>query len=150
MRIESKKDSDKLIASRRAVNKSRVTAKAGLDFPDVLQEFKSPNWQADLDQLLQKLDEIGRRLASSFSIYDFKEYKDTLRNFLQETIGKAYHLKNETGWSRMGRPKLYQCLELIDQELEDLSKMVLAKQKDPLKILEKLDQIRGILVDLYS
>ena len=149
MRIEGKKDSDRLISGRR-IAKKRVAPKAGIDFPDVLQEFQVSPWEANLEELLEKLDQIGKRLAANFSIYDLKEYKDTLRNFIQETLGKAYQLKNETGWSRQGRPKLYQSLELINQELELLSKMVLSKQKDQIKILEKLGHIRGILVDLYS
>jgi len=150
MRVEGQKDSEKQIAAGKRIAKRGVVAKAGVDFPEVLQEFQTPNWEADLEELLQKLDELGKRLAANFSIYDFKDYKDTLRKFLQETFGKAYQLKNETGWSRQGRPKLYQCLELIDQELEALSKLVISKQRDPLNILEKLDQIRGLLVDLYS
>lgn len=150
MRVEGKKDSDRLISSKRRVSKKRVIEKAGIDFPEVLQEFQPLDGETNLDKLLEELDEIGQRLAGNFSIYDLKEYKDTLRNFLQETLGKAYQLKSETGWSRQGRPKLYQCLELIDQELESLSRIVFSKQKDQLKILEKLGQIRGLLVDLYS
>lgn len=150
MRVEGKKESEKYIASGQRVTPKEIAAKAGVDFPELLQEFQEPNREANLEVLLQKLDEIGKRLAANFSIYDFKDYKETLRKFLQETFGKAYQLKNETSWSRQGRPKLYQCLELIDQELESLSKLVLSKQKDSLKVLEKLDQIRGLLIDLYS
>lgn len=150
MRVESKKDSQRLISTSRRVAKKRVAAKAGADFPEILQEY-DPAWGGiGLDVLLERLDAIGRRLAANFSIYDLKEYKDTLRNFLKETLGKAYQLKSESGWSRQGRPKLFLSLELIDQELEALSQMVLSKQKDPLRILEKLGQIRGLLVDLYS
>lgn len=150
MRVESKKDSQRLISTSRRVAKKRVAAKAGADFPEILQEY-DPAWGGiGLDALLERLDAIGRRLAANFSIYDLKEYKDTLRNFLKETLGKAYQLKSESGWSRQGRPKLFLSLELIDQELEALSQMVLSKQKDPLRILEKLGQIRGLLVDLYS
>lgn len=123
---------------------------AGLDFPDVLQGFEGPNWEANLDGILTKLDEIGQRLVTNFSIYDLREYKETLRNFLKETFGNAYQIKNETSWTRQGRRKIYQSLELINQELEELSRSVLAEQKDRLKILEKLDQIRGLLIDLYS
>lgn len=150
MRIERKKDSDKLRLAGRKIDKDRVTAAAGLDFPDVLHEYHGPEWKVNLDELLEKLDQIGARLAKNFSIYDLREYKETLRNFLKESFGHVYQLKCETGWSYQGKPKIFQCLQLIDQELEALSKSVLAEQKDRLKILDKLDQIRGLLVDLYS
>ncbi|MFY9175250.1 MAG: YaaR family protein [Peptococcia bacterium] len=150
MRIERRKDSEKLRLTKPKVNKEKVTAMAGLDFPDVLQEYHASPWQANLDEILDKLDKIGERLSTTFSIYDLREYKETLRKFLQESFGNVYQLKNETAWSHQGRPKIFQTLQLIDQELESLSKSVLAEQKDRLKILDKLDQIRGILIDLYS
>ena len=150
MRIEGKKEPDKSVASRKSAGKEKVSVKGEHDFPDLLREYQPVNWEEDLQQLLKRLDEIGQRLSNSFSIYDLREYKDTLRNFLKDTSGKAYHLKNETGWTRQGRPKLYQSLELIDQELENLSKSVLSGEKDRLIILNRLDQIRGLMVDLYS
>lgn len=150
MRIERRKDSDKLKLTSKKVDKDKVTAAAGLDFPDVLHEYHASPWQSNLNDILDKLDEIGERLSTSFSIYDLREYKETLRDFLQESFGNVYQLKNETSWSHKGRPKIFQCLQLIDKELESLSKSVLADQKDRLKILDKLDQIRGLLVDLYS
>lgn len=150
MRVQNKKDRDSLISAGKKIVKSRVTTKDNKDFPDTLLKYEPPNWEGPLEELLQKLDEIGRRLGNSFSIYDLKDYKDTLRNFLKETHGKAYGLKEEISWTRQGRPKTYQLVMLIDQELEELSRMVISKQKDQLKILEKLDTIRGFLVDLYS
>lgn len=150
MRIYNKKDSGNLVPGGRRVNKNRIAGAGPKEFPDVLQKFDTPAWDGGLEELLDRLDQIGQRLVNSFSIYDLKEYKDTLRNFLKETQGKTYQLKEERGWSRQGRPKSYQSLELIDRELEELSSLVLNKQRSQLKILEKLDHIRGLLIDLYS
>ncbi len=77
------------------------------------------------------------------------DYKETLKGFLRDTLQKAFGLKEETSYSRRGRPKIYQHIEVINQELEDLSKLVLEQQRDPVKLLKKLDSIRGLLVDLY-
>jgi uncharacterized protein YaaR (DUF327 family) len=38
----------------------------------------------------------------------------------------------------------------MDLELDALTRDVLARQNTPLKILERLDQIRGLLLDLYK
>lgn len=150
MRVHNNKDSGSLVSSRRKINKAGVSAKGDKEFPDVLHKYEPPDWEGALEELLKKLDEIGRRLLNSFSIYDLKDYKDTLRNFMKETNAKAYKLREETGWNRQGKHKSYQLIELIDHELEELSRMVISKQKDQLKLVEKLDTIRGLLVDLYS
>ena len=93
---------------------------------------------------------MGDRLAKSFSVYDLKSYKDTLRDFLRDTSGQAYGIKEETILSKKGRTKVYQIIEKINGELEELSALVLSKHKNQVKILAKLDQIRGLMIDLYS
>jgi uncharacterized protein YaaR (DUF327 family) len=81
---------------------------------------------------------------------DLKNYKDLLRHFLKETQGKVYVMRQQVGWSRFGKSKLYQRIERINLELDELTKITLSQQKDPIKMLNKLDEIRGLLVDLYS
>lgn len=150
MRIERKQDSRNPVSTGRLINTKKVDPAQGKEFPDVLDKQHALWSKADLDELLNKLDDIGSRLLESFSIYDLRNYKETLKNFLHETVGKGYKLKEEKAWTRRGKLKIYQCLEQIDTELEELSKTVLNKQKNQLKMIEKLDSIRGLLVDLYS
>lgn len=150
MRVHNNKDSKSQVLSGTKITRTIVSAKSDKEFPDVLHKYESPDWEGAFFELLKKLDEIGRRLLNTFSIYDLKNYKDTLRNFMKETSGKAYELKEETGWTRQGKRKSYQLIQLIDNELEELSRMVISKNKDQIKLVERLDTIRGLLVDLYS
>lgn len=150
MKIENKGHQSKLGSGLTVQNKTGLPALDKQQFPDVLEQFQSPNQQVALAQLLKELDEYGARLVKSFSLYDLKQYKDTLKAFLKDTYAQVYTLKEETGWTRQGKPKTYQLIQRINLEVEELSKLVLSKQRDPLKILEKLGQIRGIVVDLYS
>ncbi len=150
MRIRNKQRTENLISSTKNVGLQKITGSTEPEFSDVLQTYHSFDDQKGLTELLDKLDECGQRLAKSFSIYDLKAYQDTLRGFLRETSGKAYEIKEQMGLSSHGKTKIFQRVELINRELEELSKLVLAKQKEPLKILKKLDYIRGLVIDLYS
>ncbi|MDD2212672.1 MAG: YaaR family protein [Paludibacteraceae bacterium] len=153
MRIQNKKV-DKNLRSRdgKSSASAKIERNSSLqhNFQDVLQERNFVLGQERLTLFLDSLDEMGERLVKTFSIYDLLAYKEMLRSFLDETLQQVYGLKEETGWSGTGRPKLYQRIELLDQEMESLTKIVLEKQKDPVKLLKKLDSIRGLLVDLYS
>lgn len=150
MRIQNKEIKRRLdTPTGKIEKKEKVSGVRQKSFQDVYQEQTPFNFQEQLDFLLKQLDEIGKRLVKNFSIHDLVEYKEILRSFLQDTVRNAFELKEETTHSRKSRPKIYQRIEAINQELEDLSKLVLEQQKDPLKILEKLDSIRGLLVDLY-
>ncbi|MGI6605804.1 MAG: YaaR family protein [Peptococcia bacterium] len=150
MRIQNKEIKRRLdTPTGKIEKKEKVSGARPKSFEDVLQEQRPFNFQEQLDILLQQLDEIGKRLVKNFSIQDLVEYKETLKSFLQDTVSNAFAMKEEITHSRRSRPKIYQRIETINQELEDLSKLVLEQQQDPLKILEKLDSIRGLLVDLY-
>ncbi|HOB81571.1 MAG TPA: YaaR family protein [Peptococcaceae bacterium] len=150
MRIQNKDIKQNLASTTgRIEKKERVTGIRQRTFQDALQEENLANWQEQLDALLKKLDDVGKRLVKNFSVQDLIEYRETLKRFLEDTLKKAFGLQEETSFSRRGKPKIYQHIELINQDLEELSKLVLQQQKDPLKVLEKLDSIRGLLVDLY-
>ena len=152
MRIRDKRPVHQRTTSGSTVKRESagVFTDAELDFQDVLRQQQRPYRAENLEELLKRLDELGDRLAKSFSVYDLKAYKDTLRDFLRNTSGQAYGIKEETILSKKGKTKVYQIIEKIDGELEELSALVLSKHKDQVKILAKLDQIRGLMIDLYS
>lgn len=150
MRIQKKRQTGNSTAPVIKTGHKRIEATSKREFPDLLQHYEQDDGKEKLEALIRSLDEIGQRLVKSFSLYDFKTYKDVLKNFLRQTSGQNYQLKEETGHTRLGKTKIYQTIHMINAELEELSKLILAKQKDQLQILMKLDQIRGLLVDLYS
>lgn len=131
----------------------RVEAKRNVaekPFTDVLEKQYAGEGKAALEALLIKLGDIGEKLAETFSIYELKNYKDTLKEFLHKTQGQVYRLQEKTAYSRRGQAKVMVLIERIDAELEELSALVLSQQKDAVRLLKKMDQIRGLLVDLYS
>lgn len=153
MRVDKKSDNTSLIEAVNEKKKNNLNVKMNKiqneTFIDAL-EHHNEDLHKELDVLLKKLDEIGVKLVNKFSVYDLKEYKEVLRRFMSEVNSKSYKLFEETGWTRHGRPKVYQRLEELDKEMQELSRLVISKQKDPIKILKKLDIIRGLIVDLYT
>ena len=40
-------------------------------------------------------------------------------------------------------------VRVVDQKLEELTRLLLARERDNLAIAARLDEIRGLLLDLY-
>jgi len=59
-------------------------------------------------------------------------------------------VESGAGWDRRGRQKAYTLVKTVDEKLESLTEDVRQGQERQLDILEKLDSIRGMLVDLYT
>lgn len=104
----------------------------------------------DLENFLAKLGVQGQKLTQSMSVADVLDYKHMVRSFLKSTFGLSRHMQEDTVWDYSGRPKVMARITKIDKALEELGEQVLKDQVKPLEILSKIDEIRGLIVDLFA
>jgi uncharacterized protein YaaR (DUF327 family) len=102
----------------------------------------------ELENFLKKLDSQGRKLAESMAIQDLIDFKNLIKRFLKSTLGQSRSMQEETLWDFRGQPKIMARVTRIDKALEELAEQVLSSQKEPLDILAKIDEIRGLIIDL--
>lgn len=119
-------------------------------FGDQLHRVQTDIVQQKLESLFSDIEKQGRQLAETLNIRDLKKYKDMIQKFLDYAVNKMYHLKEQAGWDRRGRRKIYTIVETVNSELENLTGMLLSEQKDQIAVLAKVDEIRGLLIDIYS
>lgn len=100
-----------------------------------------------MQEILKQIDQTAQRLKEHLSLQDLMLYKKLVKSFLKEAIARAYLLKQERSRSRRGRTILI-TVETIDREIEELVNEFMLNKNKPVDILEKLDKIRGMLVDL--
>lgn len=103
-----------------------------------------------LKELLDQITAQGKRLGEVPTYAELKAYRELVRSFLAEAVGRAYTLQSQSGWDRHGRQKMYAIVKEIDQQLAELTEDVRHGQERQLQIMGRLDAIRGMLVDLYS
>jgi len=103
-----------------------------------------------LENLLRDIAAQGQKLTENLNIKDLKRYKELVRSFMHEAVDKMYRLKEEAGWDRRGRHKIYMMVNTVDKELENLTALMVEEQKDKVAILAKIDEIRGLLLDIYN
>ncbi|MFZ5944520.1 MAG: YaaR family protein [Bacillota bacterium] len=120
-----------------------------VEFGKTLGVAKQKEYHKDMQRLIDEVDKMAKRLGQSCTLSDLKNYKRAVQSFLKRTLGDAYEAQEQNSWDRMGRQKLFVLVKKVDESLEELSKQVLSQHKDSLDILGKLDEIRGLLVDMY-
>ena len=119
-------------------------------FGEQLHKVQSSLVHQKLEGLFADIQRQGGTLSESLNLKDLMKYKELIQKFLDYAVNKMYHLKEQSGWDRRGRHKVYTLVETVNKELEDLTKMLMSEQKDKISILAKVDEIRGLLVDIYS
>ncbi|MDR3289031.1 MAG: YaaR family protein [Peptococcaceae bacterium] len=104
----------------------------------------------ELDAFLKKVDAQAAKLETSLSVRDLTIFRDMIKKFLRSTFGLSHSLEEEPCWDFYDRPKVMSRITKIDQALDDLGRQLLEDQSKTLDILTKIDEIRGLLVDLFA
>ncbi|MBC8014790.1 MAG: YaaR family protein [Sporomusaceae bacterium] len=99
--------------------------------------------------LLAAIDDHGKRLGEVPTYSELRKYREVVRQFVGEAVGRMYSLSSQQGWDRSGRQKVYTIIKKVDATLESLSEDVRQGQERKLDILAKHDNLRGMLVDLF-
>ncbi len=101
-------------------------------------------------ELLQQITKQGAKLSQTPTYAELKAYRELVRQYLGEAVGRMYTLQSSKGWDRQGRHKIFSIIKQIDDRLAEITEDIRQGQQRQLAIMEKLDSIRGMLVDLFT
>ncbi|SHG41690.1 hypothetical protein SAMN02745221_00142 [Thermosyntropha lipolytica DSM 11003] len=147
MKIERDKKEWTKFNIPRSLEARIVNRGANASFEQELGAQRENEINLKMQEILNRIDQTARRLKERLSLQDLMLYKKLVKAFLEEAIARAYLLKRERSRSRRGRTILI-TVETVDRELEELINEFVLNKAEPVAILDKLDKIRGMLVDL--
>lgn len=117
-------------------------------FSEVLQTEQVTVRELDLAAAIEEVDEYARRLRESPILENLLRYKRKVREILLYLVEHSYGIQESTVYDPHGRRRLLVLVESIDQKLEELTRDFLNKQSNSLDLMGRLDEIRGLLLDL--
>ena len=102
---------------------------------------------ARLAPQVEEIAEAGAALQQDPTGAHLDRYKQAVRQFLDEVVRDSMQVSSEAtvGFSR----KVFSTIARIDVALADLADAVLGRQQDVLKAGAIVDQIKGLIIDLY-
>ena len=83
----------------------------------------------------------------------FSDYREKVSQFLRYIVKTNYTVEKERrmGRSRRNRPlPEYVKIQQVNKKLDEMAQWLLHSHKDTLEMLAKIDEIRGLLVDLLA
>lgn len=99
--------------------------------------------------MVADITQQGEKLSKKVDIRELKIYKELISEFLEEAVNGSRKFSKRSMLDRRGRHKVYAIIKQVNQELEDLTKDVLSAEKDHISVLKRLDDIRGLIMDLF-
>ena len=106
--------------------------------------------QADLETLLDRVHETGDALKENPSVDLVQGYKRAVRDFVHYVVERSFAVEQKTSGRNILKRNAYYRISVIDESLEKLAAEILRNQRDNLEILRRVDEINGMLVDLFS
>ncbi|MDE5966421.1 MAG: YaaR family protein [Lachnospiraceae bacterium] len=106
--------------------------------------------QEKLNGLMKDIEEQGKRIAEHMDIRDMKKYRSTVKEFLNEVVSRSHEFSRENFLDRRGRHRVYGIIKKVDENLDELASELIKDEKDHLAILGRIDDIRGLLLDIAT
>ena len=106
--------------------------------------------QAKIDSLMTDITVQGEVIAKHMDIRDMKKYRGLVKDFMNEVVNRSHKFSRENFLDRRGRHRVYGLVKLVDKNLDDLAGELVKEEKDHLAILGKVDEIRGLLLDIST
>ena len=106
--------------------------------------------QARLQALMEEITMQGEKLSKRRDVKDMKHYRGLIKDFLNEVVTHSHSFSRENFLDRRGRHRVYGIIRLIDENLDQLAQELMKDEKDNLAILNKIGEIQGLLLDIFT
>lgn len=106
--------------------------------------------QQQLEKMLKDITKQGELIARHMDIRDMKKYRGQIKEFLNEVVNRSHKFSRENFLDRKGRHRVYGIVRLIDSNLDELAQELCEEEKDHIKILSKIGEITGLLLDIFT
>ncbi len=106
--------------------------------------------QEKLTNLMNDIATQGKLLSEHMDIRDMKRYRGLVKDFLNEVVNSSHKFSRENFLDRRGRHRVYGMIKLVDEKMDELASALVQDERDHIDILNRVDEIRGLLLDIIT
>ena len=137
------------------VNQTNETVRGNAPADDgfkftIMSRIGDENLSERLSLMLQDITMQGKKIAKHTDIRDMKKYRTLIKDFMNEVAGHSHKFSRENFLDRRGRHRVYGIIRQIDSALDELAQELMKEEKDNIAILGKVDEIRGMILDILT
>ena len=130
-------------------NEVRQPNQSSNRFGDMVVKQGSKMQTEQLTRLLGDISAAGDRVARSRSLRELTRFKMLVKRFLQEAVNHGLETKQSHTWNRFGEGRRLKIVETVDERLVELAQEILDEEKETIDLLDKIGEIKGLLINLY-
>ena len=105
---------------------------------------------ARLNLMMEEIVMQGDKIVKRMDVRDMRRYRTLIKEFMNEIVNRSHKFSRENFLDRRGRHRVYGIIRLVDEKLDELAQELVSEECDKIAILAKVDEIRGLLLDIFA
>lgn len=131
---------------RRTVTNDRTVISNKKDFSQSFNQAKERKSQEQLKKMMEDIKKKGNRLVITKTYADVRIYKKMIKEYLESVLQYMYQTNKDISF---WQTQYFITIETVDKKLEELTTVLLGEEKENLNIAATIDEIQGLIVDIY-
>ncbi len=116
----------------------------------LMSSLEEDGLQARLSLMMEDITMQGKKLGKHMDVRDMKHYRKLVQEFMNEIVNRSHKFSRENFLDRRGRHRVYGMIKRVNAALDELAQELMQEEKDHLAILGRIDEIRGLLLDILT
>lgn len=117
------------------------------DFAGAFDMANKNQSEQQLQEMLKDIEKLGKRLTKTKTLEDARIYRNKIREYLTFILKNTYMLKKDTNSLTFS---IHTRVEIINEKLDELNRAVMEEQREAIDIADKIEEIKGLLVDVLQ
>lgn len=128
------------------INIESKNNKSKLDFSDSFNQTNKSKTKEELELYIKEIKTTGDRLSVTQNYTDVVKYKQVIKGYLKSIVDYVYTLdKKNSFWDT----NYFTTVNTVNEKLEEITKELIYEQKNNINIASKIEEINGLLIDIY-
>ena len=116
----------------------------------LLSKIGEGDLQEKLGMMIEEISQQGNKIAEHMDIRDMKQYRMLISEFMNEVVTHTHEFSRENFLDKRGRHRVYGIIKQVNKNVDDLAQELLKAEKNHLSILQKVDEIKGLILDITT
>ena len=137
------------VHTSQTVQDKRADMRTGHGFQRRLSALNDQQHRKYIEDLNGRITKQGEVIAKKADIKELQKYRQLIQELFGDMASNAYTCTKSNAFDARGRHKALVIIRSVNKTLDKMAKEIVEDQADNLKLLEMVDDIRGLLVDLF-
>ena len=134
------------INRKNVLNQDKKVISEKRDFSQSFNQARERKSEEQLKKIIEDIQKKGNRLVVSKTYGDVLAYKKLIKEYLESILKFMYDTKKDISF---WQTQYFITVETIDEKLEELTESLIKGEMDNLNIASSIDEIQGLIVDIY-